>query len=138
MERNPYTPPASRVESQERAPEVPESVLRKIRHGWIVALISGAMTLLLTLVAIFGTDFTGFVDVWNFMDVALIFGLAFGIYKKSRIASTAMFVYFVLSKIYVWFLTEQVSGLLVAAIFIFFFFQAMVGTFQYHKLAKGA
>lgn len=135
METNPYIAPQSDV----RAPalEVPEAVLKKIRNGWVAAIISGVMTLAAVgLVLTMGTG--GTFDAWNLLDVVLIFFLAFWIYRRSRIAATTMFVYFLASKIMVIAETGQPSGVLVGLIFLYFYFQAMVGTFQYHKLRRVA
>ena len=132
---NPYqTPEAAVADAEMPKVEIPLGILNKIKGGWIAALVSGTFTLIFTLAATFGNDITGFIGPEMFIDVVLIFSLAFGIYKKSRIAATVMFVYFVISKIYIWAVTGQFSGTILAVIFLYFYFQAMVGTFQYHKL----
>lgn len=135
METNPYVAPQSDV----RAPrqDVPDAVHKKIRNGWITAIVSGVLTLLAVVAAVtMGAG--GMFNAWNLLDVVLIFFLAFWIHKRSRVAATTMFFYFLVSKIIVIVETGQASGALVALIFLYFYFQAMVGTFQYHKLRGAA
>lgn len=130
-----YKSPEAELNIQNRA-EIPNDVSKKIRNGWIAAIISGAMTFGVTLLAINTGALNGLFDIWSMVDVVLIFFLAFGIYKKSRSAATFMFAYFVFSKIWMIVETGKPSGLLLSIIFLYFYFQAMVGTYQYHKLIK--
>lgn len=62
----------------------------QIRSAWIAGTISGVVTLIFTFIL----ETPGM-----FIDVLLIFGLTWGIYKKSRICAVIMFIYFILSKI---------------------------------------
>lgn len=137
METNPYKAPESNVATSSNV-VIPDDVAKKIKHGWIAAIVSGVMTLAMILVVIYTNTTGNLVNAWNSLDVILIFLLAFGIYKKSRIAASVMFVYFLASKIMIIAETGKFNGMLLAIIFLYYFFQAMVGTFQYHKLVKGA
>ena len=130
---NPYAAPSAQIDDP--VPEIPNDILKKIKGAWIAAVISGSMTLLVTLIAIFGTSMFGF-SAWMLIDVVLIFGLAFGIYKKNRICAVVMLVYFVLSKILLISESGQTSGLFVSIIFLYFFWQGVSGTFAYHKLTN--
>ena len=70
--------------------DVPDDITRPITHGWVAACVSGAITLLVTLVAM-GSGGNGVGDgAWNLVDVGLIALLAFGIYKRSRTAATTL------------------------------------------------
>jgi len=135
METNPYVTPKASV-SQNKIIDIPEQIAKKIKRGWIAAIISGLMTMGVMLVAINTGVLNSLFDVWTSIDVILIFGLALGIYKKSRIAATTMFLYFLASKIWIIAETGKPGGLVMAMIFLYFYFQAMVGTFQYHNLVK--
>ncbi len=130
-----YKPPKSDLDIQVEF-DIPSEILKKIKHGWIAAIISGVMTLGVTLLAINTGALDGLYDIWSMVDVVLIFLLAFGIYKKSRFAATFMLLYFLLSKIWLIVETGKPSGLFFSLIFLYFYIQATVGTFQYHKLIK--
>ena len=114
-----------------------EEIDKKIKNGWIAAIISGIMTLgLILLAATTGGTLENLFNVWTTIDVILVFALAFGIYKKSRFASTTMLIYFLISKILIFIETGKPTGAVMAIIFFYFYFQAMVATYQYHKLVK--
>jgi serine/threonine-protein kinase len=132
---NPYTPPAADVALEYSAPEVPDEVLKKIKGAWVAGIISGVVTFLFTLAALNGAKAAGF-NAWNFIDVVLIFGLAFGIYKKSRACAVSMMIYFVVSKILIVVETGSFGGSVMAIIFIYYYAQGISGTFAYHKLMK--
>ena len=72
-------------------------------------------------------------NLWALIDVGLIYGLAFGIYKKSRTCATIMFIYFLLSKIWIISQTGKPSGIIISILFLVLYFQAMTATFQYHN-----
>lgn len=135
MKTNPYAAPKSDV-SIEVPFEIPAKLAKNIRNGWIAAIVSGVMTIAIMILAITTGTLANLFDIWTSLDVILIFVLAFGIYKKSRTAATIMFVYFLASKIWIVVETGRASGLLMGFIFLYFYFQAMVATYQYHKLRK--
>ena len=99
MQTNPYTPPVADVDLEPNKIEVPVEILKRIRNAWVTGIISGSITLIFTLIAMNGDQLMGF-SVWNLSDVVLIFGLTFGIYKKSRTCAVVMLAYFLLSKIF--------------------------------------
>ena len=124
--------------SEEQSPAL-DKALGKIKTGWIAGLASAVLTLGVTLLAINSTDSSEFLalfDVWTLVDVALILGLVYGIYRKNRGAATFMFLYFLASKIWMIVETGRPQGMIMSLLFLYFYFQAMVGTFQYHKLSS--
>ena len=137
MDESPYAPPKADLGEPAKI-EVPDDIARKIRNGWIAALVSAAFTAGLVALALSTGAMENLFDIWSTADIVLILVLAFGIYKKSRVAATAMLVYFLASKILIMVETGKPSGLLLSLVFLYFYFQAMVGTYQYHKLLKTA
>ena len=135
---NLYQTPNSEPVPARNSDEVPKEILGKIKGGWIAACFSGMMTTGLIIFMytkdepLFSLTPTGLI-----FDVVLIFGLAFGIYKKSRVASTIMFIYFLASKILIYVETKQMPGFFMAIIFLVLYFRAMIGTYEYHKFIKG-
>ena len=135
---NPYKSPEAVVSEPPplaTAFAVPEEVLKKIKHAWIAALFSGAITSLVVLISLMGTQILGF-SAWELIDVAMILALAFGIYKKSRTCAVLMLVYFVASKILIMVETGKPSGAVMGLLFAYFFWQGVSGTFAYHRLLK--
>jgi hypothetical protein len=131
---NPYPPPKAPV--ADLAPNIPGAVLRKIRLGWMAALISAAFILFFVLVSIFGPNVFdySFIDL---LDVGLMFGLAYGIYRKSRICAVVTLLYLVYSKVFLIMAgARPASAITGGIIFGYFYVQAIAGTFAYHKLLK--
>lgn len=108
----------------------------QIKAGWLAACVVGGVTLFLVVDSLFSYNPYGSVSLWNLIDVALIFGLAFGIYKKSRLAAVAMLVYDVLSRITAWITLGHISfvSFLASIVFIGCFVEGIRGTFTYHRV----
>lgn len=106
------------------------------RHGSNAAYISAAFTFLVVGAAMFSSssamEFMN--DPFNFIDVALIAGLAFGMRRHSRAAAIVMFVYFVFSKILIAVETGAMGGIAASLVFLYFFGGAIKGSFAYHKI----
>ena len=135
MQTNPYSPPVADVDLEPNKIEVPVEILKRIRNAWVTGSISGSITLIFTLIAMNGDQLMGF-SVWNLSDVVLIFGLTFGIYKKSRTCAIVMLAYFLLSKIIIISQTGSFNGSLLAIVFIYYYSYGIIGTFAYHKHLK--
>jgi len=132
---NPY--PAPTADAVDPSSEIPDEILKKIRNAWVAAVVSGCLTLVVILLAMAGFNILGF-SAWELIDVALVFGLAFGIYKKNRICAVVMFVYFVASKIFMAIDGGGLRGVPMAIVFGYFFWQGVSGTFAYHKHRKSS
>lgn len=63
---------------------------RWVRLAWILGALSGGLTIVANLA--FGSR--GVLDPWN-IEVCLLWMLAFGIYRRNRIAAVAMVAYYV-------------------------------------------
>jgi len=133
FEENPYQAPHVNVDT-ETAPEIPSKVLSRIKGGWIAGIVSATITLIFILIAMNGTNMPLSLDAWSFIDVALIYILSFGIYKKSRTAAVLLFLLFLANKILMVIESGRFQGGLMALIFLYFYFMAIVGTFQYHHI----
>ena len=116
--------------------------LKNIRYGYIAALVSAGITVLLNLLQFDAGDVNLFSDTVVLYEVIIILLLAFGIYKKSRVCAIAMLIYFILGKIlqfqeYASYGIETApTTYLVAVVFIYFYFQAVRGTIAFHKINK--
>jgi Ca2+/Na+ antiporter len=144
MDQNSYEPHEVLVRQQQQYPPIPPDTLhkiqtnralRKIKTAWVAAIVTGVVTLAATVVSVADTQL-GDVSGWNFIDVVLIFGLAFGIYKKSRLCALIMLLYFILGKIAMWTVSPSLIGLPVTILFLYCFVQGVIGTFQYHSLVN--
>ena len=134
-----YSPPKAVVDdvAVDVGSEVPDKVLKKIRTAWIACLVSAGMTLVMVAVVIAtGRSTLGLQGPIDLVDVAFILGMAFGISRKSRVCAVLMLVYFAFSKYLIIRATGQLSGVWLGVVFLYFYAQGVVGTFEYHKLRK--
>jgi hypothetical protein len=98
MDHNPYAPPQAEVKDTQAALEIPDDILKKIKGAWIAGVLSGCITLALALWTMTGASIPG----WGpemIIDAGLAFGLAYGIYRKSRTCAVILLAYFVISKV---------------------------------------
>ena len=137
--------PGSRRLSTRSTSEAEDRVaaaLDHIKKGWVAGLISGGITLIIWSLAALGAPALANqlgLDVWSFVDVILIFGLAYGVYCKSRTCAVIMFLQFFAAAVYK-LVTVDVGSFVVFSvailIFGYFFGQAVRGTFVYHSLVQ--
>lgn len=132
MIRNPYEPPTTNVEVIEPELVVPPEIASKIRNSWVAGLLSIAFTILFVIISFFGTSILG-IDEWALIDAAFMAGLCYGVYKKSRTCAILLLAFFGFSKAVMWVDSGSVSGLPMTLVFLWFFFQGVVGTFQFHR-----
>ncbi|MEW6737653.1 MAG: hypothetical protein AB1489_40610 [Acidobacteriota bacterium] len=112
---------------------------KAIKDARIAGIVLGIATLGFALILDFiATDLTEDVglDLWVIVDVALIFGLTYGIHRKNRACAVIMFLYYVCSKLFLIATSGRVAGLVPAIFFSYAFYQGIRGTFAYHKLMK--
>jgi serine/threonine-protein kinase len=134
-----YSPPKAAVNDvvADSGIGIPDKVLKKIRVAWIACLVSASMTLVVIAIVIAtGSKRLGLQGPIDLVDVAFILGMAFGISRKSRVCAVLMLVYFAFSKYLIMRATGQVGGVWLGLVFLYFYAQGVVGTFEYHKLRK--
>lgn len=116
-----------------------EQAIQATKIGAIAAVVTAAITLVVTLIALASND-EGRLATWNdpfiFFDVVLVCVCAFGIYKKSRAAALIMFFYFIFSKIVMWAELGKPSAIIMSLVFIYLYGKAVQGTFAFHKIEK--
>ncbi|MEJ2354306.1 MAG: hypothetical protein P8Y62_00125 [candidate division WOR-3 bacterium] len=112
-----------------------EQAKKAIKISWILALVSGGITLIFGIFSKYIQDTVPInANLGLVLDALIVFGLAFGIYKKSRICAVIMFVYFLNSQFRFTINSRTISNIPLALVFLFYFYQGIRGTFSYHKL----
>jgi uncharacterized membrane protein len=109
-----------------------KTVKKWIQQGWMTGLICGFITLLCSVLGASGYPIYDF-GLLNLIDVFLILVMTFGIYKKSRVAATSMFVYYIGSIMLTFIDYGPGTVGMVSLIFAYLYFQAMRGTFIYKR-----
>jgi serine/threonine-protein kinase len=135
MSENPYEPSSASLQQHDVELLVPKDIDKKIAGGWVAGLISIAISLVFIGISFFGPTIAG-MNANALVDVTLMAGLAYGVFRKSRICAVLLFLMFLAEKIYAFVATGTVSGIVTSLLFLWFFFQAVIGTFQFHRWKK--
>lgn len=135
MSDNPYAV-GNQVKGQHL--EAPEDIRNKIHNGWVAGVIVGALGFLYACWAALFGDLQPAMTLSLFVDSALVFALAFGIYKKSRVSAVLMLLYFAAGRVYYMYATGEAGGVLLMLIFLLFFYQAAHACFSWHRMQKAA
>jgi len=112
-----------------------------IRYAFYASIVTILVTLSLVLIALA----VGYLDAFNFsislIEIVLMSILSYGIYKKSRFASTVFFIYFLLSKIVMTAaavitgaIASIVGQIALGIVFLYFYFKGMVATYKLYKI----
>jgi hypothetical protein len=114
-----------------------ESCEKAIRNGGIAALLSAFFTALIGVAGFFiqpGKSDLGFIlSPFIFLDVLLVSILAIFVFRKNRVASTILVIYFSLSKIVVGINIDSFSNIIIFVILLLYYFTAMRGTFIWYS-----
>ncbi len=99
-----------------------------ITCGWIAAVIAGFFTTLCVMTGCFG------LNKYNIVDMALLFGLAYGVYRRSRTCAVLLLAYDVASQAMLFRLGHQPSAVALVSAGVFFTAYALgvIGTFVAH------
>ncbi|WP_315119165.1 hypothetical protein [uncultured Clostridium sp.] len=112
-----------------------QKALSSIKSAWMWAVMSGSLTLIL-----FILSQAGFINLYMdsliIVDILIVWGLAFGIYKKSRVCIILLFIYFILDKIIMVISQGTTPNTIWLVIAGGIYIQGIRGTFYYHKNMK--
>jgi hypothetical protein len=109
----------------------------QIKFAWEAGIVYATLGLLFLLLSLAGYELTGLglMNASALLDVCMIFGLSFGIYKKSRVAAVIMLVYCAFSQAWMIVELKRFPGF-ISWLCLFLFFRGVQGTFTYRKLSK--
>jgi len=118
-----------------------DSCANAIKNGGIVAMISAAISSIFGIAGFFTSsdnkNLNYFLDPWILVDVTLIVVLGIFVFRKSRIASTLLVIYFVCAKALICYELGKPPGIL-SIIFFLYYITAMRGTYLWHSKYRNA
>lgn len=108
------------------------------KQAAIAGAISGGLTLILAGFAMAngGSLLDGFITSWTGLDAAVMLGLAYGVYLKSRASAVGLLAYYLLNQILLRAEMGWDAGLGMSVFFVFFFVQGVRGAFAYHRMTS--
>ncbi len=111
-----------------------------IKQGWIAGAVLASISLLTWTIAMLRNDsnIQGYeLTVYSIVDILVVYGLSFGIYKNSRACAIILASYFILIKLVQIFTVSfpiNIFPILGLIIFGSFFIRAIIGTVNYYKI----
>lgn len=109
---------------------------RWISGAVYAALVSGTLTFALWAVGASREIEGSTAAVIGIVDAALMFGLAFGVSRRSRVAAAALLGVHVLGMLLKLVLSGFPSGVIGGVIFGFFYIRGLLGTIDYHRIQR--
>lgn len=113
-----------------------DSCIKAIKNGGIAAMIAAGITAIFGVAGFFiaseNQDLNYFLDPWILIDVALIVILGIFIFRKSRVASTLLVIYYVSAKALLWYELGKPTGVFISMLFLLYYVTAMRGTYIWH------
>ena len=137
MTSNPFEAPKASLEVPPEAEDLNPTIEKRIKCGWIAGVVSAGYTLVLFVLSLMGRAIPG-IDGWSIIDIFIAFGLSYGVFRRSRTCAVLLLVLFLLNKVILWTISPAVADLPFAFVFACFLGAGVVGTFQYHRLNRGA
>lgn len=109
--------------------------LKYIKYAWIATVFSAVCTLIFSFLGTYNEaiKYRYEFDIWSLLDVTVLVGLAYGIYRKNRYCALSMFLYFLFSKFTTFASTGNFSGGLVSIMFLAIFFRGTMAAFRVYK-----
>jgi hypothetical protein len=106
---------------------------RMVACGWIAAAIAGVATLTLSLTSSFGLTH------YNLVDAALLFGLAYGIYRRSRICAVLALAYHILNRLMIFYRHDVPPiAIVLTLMFAVLYVLGVIGTFVHQARRRPA
>lgn len=106
-------------------------IQQQINAACAVSIFSGTLTAVLTFLSTSNIILFE-INPWTLIDVALVYGLTYGVSRKNRVCALVLFTYFLLNSIVGYALHQRGIGLM-SAFFGYCLFQGILGTFAYHQ-----
>ena len=106
-----------------------------VMSAYVCAITAGLLTFWVSLVAHGRYGY----DLFNLSDVAIFFGLAYGVYKRSRVCAIILFTYHLCNLVPHWTHTHSIEltfgGMFIPALVIYSL--GILGTFAHHSIRLG-
>jgi hypothetical protein len=109
-----------------------EEAERAIGIAWMAGLVAATMALTIIGISLAGFELIA-VTPLALVDVAFMFLLSYGVYRKSRAAALLLLIYYFFSQLLLLFNTGIAASIFIGAVFIYFFFRGFQGTLVYHR-----
>lgn len=108
----------------------------RIEGAWMAGVVSGGVSLLFAALLVRGSTRVHRGDLVNLADVALVFALAFGVARRSRVCAVLLVALAVAGFAYATYLGLPWIVRLTNVGFGYFYARGVLGTIAYHRLRE--
>lgn len=110
-----------------------------IKKGAYAGLFVGVLTGFFVLIAL-ATDGQGRFSEWNdpinLFDVVLIWGLSYGVWRKSRLATVSLFTYYLIARFVIGIQEDGYAGIIISIVMLYAMGRAVYASFAYHRIRR--
>lgn len=115
-----------------------ESCAKAIRSGATLALFLAVCAAVVASLGLFleaekSSTLAYAMDPWNLIDAGLVAVLAIFVFRKSRVASTLLLVYFACGKILMWIELGRPDGIILSVLVFLCYINTMRATYLWHS-----
>ncbi len=103
-----------------------------IERATSCAFLIAGIDLIFGILSLFGISLFG-IHAWIFADVLFLCALGYGLFRRSRTCAITMLIYYLVGSALM-FRQIGLIGVLLRAVFIYFFGTGISGSFKYHRL----
>jgi hypothetical protein len=143
---NPYSTPEAPVDDPADEAAFADRIQSRVNRAWVAGAVSAIVSILFCAVMIAQGRERGPLFA---CDCLLVAGFVYGVYRKSRACAVALFVDSLTFKIWLLYMAASAPPgssapiiaaimILVGCIFLYFYFQGILGAFAYRKHLKAA
>lgn len=116
--------------------ETPDDAQQAIKNAAGAGAISAGITAFVAVLALLDVQLVAALNGWMLIDAGIIAGLAYSVYRRSRIGAVGLLAYHILGQVVLRMDGTLSGGLLMALLFAYFYVQGIRGTFAYHRMMK--
>ncbi len=114
---------------------VPKPIHGKICAAWFTGIVAMVLTVVMIAYSWYSKELT-VVGPASFIDIALLGGIVFGVYKRSRVCAVLLLLYHLINSVVLTLLVGGPGNIPMVLLFTVMYILGVIGTFQYHKYKK--
>jgi hypothetical protein len=102
---------------------------KHVTRAWMAAIISGGLSLIYGLLSLIGVISAPGVNVWILLDAAILGGLAYGVWRRSRVCAILLVIYGIVNEVALA-LDENAQFSILRLVFLYFYIRGAIQIFR--------
>ena len=105
---------------------------KHVTRAWMAASISGGLALIYGLLSLVGVISAPGFDAWILIDASILGGLAYGVWRRSRVCAVLLVVYGIVNEVALA-LDENARFSFLRLVFLYFYVRGAIQIFRDHR-----